>query len=115
MAELLQAIDKPAFNWYPKWIKLNDQGQPKNPIKDGMSQPPTIKIQWSTPSGQEMSCNITPDRGLFGPEYVLAYTIPDFEKKLLVRWDKDHKEDPDYMNKKFDLFPGCLQGTAATK
>jgi hypothetical protein len=73
-----------------------------------MSQPPTIKIQWSTPSGQEMSCDITPDRGLFSPEYVLAYTILDFEKKLLVQWDKDHKEDPDYMNKKFDFFRSCL-------
>ena len=62
-----------------------------------------------------MSCDITPDRGLFGPEYSLAYTILDFEKKLLVRWDKDHKGDPDYMNKKFDLFRGCLQSTAATK
>ena len=49
--------------------------------------------------------------------YALAYTIPDFEKNLLVRWDKDHKEDPDYMNKKFDLFCSCLQvqEVAATK
>jgi hypothetical protein len=62
-----------------------------------------------------MLCNVTPDKGLFGPEYALAYTIPDFEKKLLVRWDKDHKEDPNYMNKKFDLFHSCLQGTATTK
>jgi hypothetical protein len=50
-----------------------------------MSQPPTIKIQWSTTRGQEMSCDITPNRGLFGPKYALTYTILDFEKKLLVR------------------------------
>jgi hypothetical protein len=115
MAELLQAIDKPAFNWYPKWITLNGRCQPKNPIKYGMSQPPTIKIQWSTPSRREMSCNITPNRGLFGPGYALAYTIPDFEKMLFVRWDKDHKEDPNNMKKKCNLFRGCLEGTAATK
>ena len=53
-----------------------------------MSQPPTIKSLWSTPSGQEMSCDITPDKGRFGPEYTLAYTIPDFETKLLVWWEK---------------------------
>ena len=115
MAELLTVIDEPAFNWYPKWIELNDKGQPKNPIKDGMSQPPTIKILWSTSNGCEMSCKVTPDKGLFGPKYALAYTIPNFEKKLLIRWDKDHKEDPEYMNKKFDLFRSCLQGTAVTK
>jgi hypothetical protein len=51
MAELLQAIDEPVFNWYPKWIELNEQGQPKKQIKDRMRQLPTIKIQWSTPSG----------------------------------------------------------------
>ena len=32
-----------------------------------------------------MSCDITPNRGLFGPKYALTYTILDFEKKLLVR------------------------------
>jgi len=41
-----------------------------------------------------MSCNVTPDRGLLGPEYALAYTILDFEKKLLVRWDKDTRRIP---------------------
>jgi len=104
MAEFLTAIEEPAFNWYPKWIKLNEKGQPKNPIKDGMSQPPTIKILWSTPNGREVSCNITPDKGRFVPKYALAYTILDFETKLLVRWDKDHKDYPQYMNTKFDLF-----------
>jgi hypothetical protein len=84
MAELLTAINEPTFNWYPQWIELNKKGQPKNPIKDGMSQPPTRKILWSTPNGREMSCEVTPDRARFGPKYVLAYTIPDFETKLLV-------------------------------
>ncbi len=41
-----------------------------------------------------MSCDVTPDRGLFRHKYALAYTILDFEKN-----HKDHKEDPDYMNK----------------
>jgi len=28
-----------------------------------------------------------------------------------VRWEKDHKDDPEYMNKKFDLFHSCQNGT----
>jgi hypothetical protein len=54
LAELLAAINEPAFNWYPKWIEHNDKGLSKKPIKDGMSQPPTIKILWSTSNGCEM-------------------------------------------------------------
>ena len=84
MTKLLAAIDEPAFNWDPKWIKLNDKGLLKNPIKDGMSQPQTIKILWYTSNGRETLCEVTPDKGLFGPKYALAYTIPDFEKKLLI-------------------------------
>ena len=86
MAKLLTAIEEPAFNfnWYPKWIELDERGQLKSTIKDDMSQLLTIKILWFTSNGQEMSCKVTPIKFLFGPKYVLAYTIPDFEKKLLI-------------------------------
>ena len=63
----------------------------------------------------KMSCDVIPDKGRFRPKYALSYTIPDFETKLLLQWDKDHKEDLDYVNKKFDLFHSCLQGMAVTK
>jgi hypothetical protein len=62
-----------------------------------------------------MSCDITPNKGRFGPKYALAYTIPDFKTKLLMRWEKDHKDDTEYMNKKLDLFGSCLQGVAVKK
>ncbi len=88
MAELLAAIDEPAFNWYPKWVELNEKGLPKNPIKDGMCQPPTIKILWSTSNGREMSCKVTPDKGLFGPEYVLATPYPISRKSFLFDGEK---------------------------
>jgi hypothetical protein len=87
---------------YPKWIKLDASRQPKKWIKDGMSLPLTIKIQWSSCNGHKMSCNITPDKGLFGPAYTLAYIILHFEMKLLMHWDKDHTDDEDNANKKFD-------------
>ena len=59
-----------------------------------------------------MSCNVVPDKGT---EYALTYTIPDFETKLLAQWDKDFKNNPSYLTKKFDLFHSCLQHVAATK
>jgi len=90
MTELLAVIEDPAFSWYPKWIKLDESGQPKNWIKDGMNQPLTIKIQWSTHNGCKMLCNVSPDKGFFRPEYALTYTISDFETKLLVHWEKVH-------------------------
>jgi hypothetical protein len=84
MAGLLTAIDDTALSWYLKWIELNKSKQPTKWIKDGMSQPPTIISKLSTCNGQEMSCDVVADTGLFHPEYALAFTISDFEKKLLM-------------------------------
>ena len=36
-------------------------------------------------------------------------------KEAPMRCDKDHKEDPNSMNKKFNIFCSCLQGTVVTK
>jgi hypothetical protein len=58
MAKLLAAINDLAFGWYPKWSEPNKSKQSKNPIKGVMSQLPTIKIQWSTRNGCEMSCSV---------------------------------------------------------
>jgi hypothetical protein len=35
-----------------------------------------------------MSCNVTHNKELVGPEYAQAYTIPYFERKLPVCWNK---------------------------
>ena len=35
--------------------------------------------------------------------------------KLHAQWDKDYKNNPNYLTKKFNLFPSCLQGIATTK
>ena len=99
MAKLLSASDDPGFGWYPTWIKLNASRQPKNRIKEGMSHPPTIKIPWSSHNWCEMSCDVNPDKALFGSKHVLAYTIPDYETKLLVHWDKEQTGDKNYVKK----------------
>ena len=92
ISEQLAAKD-PVFSWYPKWIELYSSGQLRIWIKDGMCQPPTIKIQWSTCNRHKMSCDVTPDKGIFWPEYALACTSADFNKILLVCWERDHLED----------------------
>jgi hypothetical protein len=84
MAKLPTAIKDPVLGWYPKWMQLDEYGQPKNWIRDGMNQPPTIMIQWSTCSGKEMSCNDMPDKALFSQDYALAFTTLYFGKKLFI-------------------------------
>ena len=89
--------------------------QPNNQIKVGMSKPLATKIQLSGHNGQEMSCNVSPDKGLFGPGYALVFTIPDFKTNHIIHWEKDHNGDDYYVNKKFDMFLRCLQGTSTSK
>ena len=62
-----------------------------------------------------MSCNVNPDKWLFGPKYVQAYAILDFNMKLLIHWERDRSGDEDYVHKKFASFHSCQQGVAATK
>lgn len=76
-------IDEWAFGWYLKWIKLDESGQVKNETEDGISQSPTIKIQYSTCNRCEMSCIGVPNKDIYVPEYALADTIPDFETNSL--------------------------------
>ena len=48
-------------------------------------------------------------KGFFDPNYALVYTILDFKTKLRVKWDKDNKDDLDYLKKKFDLFAAAYR------
>jgi len=82
-------------------------------INDGINQPLTIKIQWSTCTGHKMSCDVTLDKGHFGPKYVLGYTILDFTTKPLMQWEKDNPGDEVYVKKMFDLFRIFLLRLAA--
>jgi hypothetical protein len=117
MAKLVTMIKDPAFSWYPKWIKLNKEtDQPKNPIKDVLSQPLMIKTQWSSHNGCKMSFNVVPFKGHpFVPEDALMCTIPDFKKNLFPHWVKDHKEEKIFFSLMFNLFQNCLQGISVTK
>ena len=60
-----------------------------------------------------MSCDVTLDKGHFGPKYVLGYTILDFTTKPLMQWEKDNPGDEVYVKKMFDLFRIFLLRLAA--
>lgn len=98
-----------------KWVELDNQGKPNNPIKDRLSQPTTIKVTWSSRNGHEIPQELTPEKGLFGPEYALMYTIPDYKLQLLEHLNNDKANDKDYIHKKFNLFQRCLQRVAIAK
>ena len=62
-------------------MKLNDVGEPQLDIERSMKQPETIKVTWEMPDGarcggrtRDVSANIVPDKGVFGPEYALQFT-----------------------------------------
>ena len=57
----------------------------------------------------------THDKGIFGLEYALMYTILDFEQKVIKHWNKDHANNKDYVHKKFNLLRSCMQGIVVAK
>eukprot|EP00957_Ditylum_brightwellii_P055950 4239648-Ditylum_brightwellii.AAC.1 len=56
-----------------------------------LKQPETTRIRFDVPDlGQgnntcEVSADIVPDKGLFGAEFALLYTFPEFEKRIKAR------------------------------
>ncbi len=53
------------------------------------------------------------NQGMFGAEYTLRFTIPQFEAKIRPRLAD--KADPGHVPLLYDLFGRCLQGQAAAK
>ena len=120
MSNLIRAQKNPPFGWYYAWLKLNEYGEPEKDIEAGLKQPETTKVTWDQPDSasqrtartRDMSANIVPDKGIFGAEYAIIHTIPDFEKKIKARLDST---GPDFVRQLHDLFGQCLQGEASTK
>ena len=118
MSNLLRAQKESPFGWYYAWEKLNGIGEPEKDIESGLKQPDTIKVTWDQPDGgragstRGITAYVVPDKGIFGAEYSLIYTIPDFKQKVVARLDTTQA---DHGNRLFDLFGQCLQGPAATK
>mmetsp|Transcript_5824 Transcript_5824/g.9968 ORF Transcript_5824/g.9968 Transcript_5824/m.9968 type:complete len:570 (+) Transcript_5824:162-1871(+) len=116
MANILRAQENPPFRWYYAWTRLDEAGDPVTDYESALKQPETVRVRWDKEAAdgktREVSADVVPDKGSFGAEFALIYTIPEFESKIRLRLDKAAK---DYVPKIHDLFGRCLQGKASTK
>jgi hypothetical protein len=88
MSDLVKAQNRPQFNWYTHWTSLGADGTPDKLIKKGLKQPDRIKIFFEKNSkdsnSKEITGQVAPNQALFGVEYFLAYTLPNFKSKILT-------------------------------
>jgi hypothetical protein len=83
MSDLIKAQQTPQFNWYTCWTSLGADSTPDNLIKEGLKKPDQIKISFEK-GAKEITGHIAPDQARFGPEYFLAFTLPNFKSKILT-------------------------------
>lgn len=77
----------------------------------GPEKPNRIKISF-TVNRKDYTGQVAPDQASFGPEYFLAYTLPDFEAKILSRIPTDCHDDGETL---FQLMEQCFQDVALTE
>ncbi len=116
MSDLVKAQNKPQFNWYTCWTSLGADGTPDKLIKEGLKQPDRIKISFEKNSkdsnSKEITSHVVPDQALFGTEYFLAYTLPNFKSKILTRLSNAQKANGPLL---FNLMGQCFQGVGLTE
>ena len=107
MSSILRAKKAPPFTWWYAWLTRDEDEIPKWSIEEG--QPDTIGIKLDTNETgvnsrgriHEISADIVPDKGLYGPEYAMIFTIPQFKDKVITRLDP---ADPKFVSQLFTLF-----------
>ncbi len=116
MSDLVKVQDTPQFNWYTCWTPLGADSTPDKLIKEGLKQPNPIKISFKKNSkdsnSKEITGQVAPDQALFGVEYFLAYTLPDFKSKILTRLSDTQKANGPLL---FNLMVQCFQGIGLTE
>eukprot|EP00957_Ditylum_brightwellii_P098543 7506694-Ditylum_brightwellii.AAC.1 len=118
MSNLLRAQKKPLFGWYYEWLKPSDIEEPQQNIGAGTRHPNTIKVSWVQPDSNQtggiraLTVSVVPNKGIFGAEYSLIYTIEEFRKKIVAHLDSTAA---DHLQRLHNLFGQCLQGAVATK
>ncbi len=116
MSDLVKAQNTPQFNWYTRWTSLGVNGTPDKLIEEGLKQPNWIKISFKKSSKDSNSKDITgqvaTDQALFGMEYFLAYTLPNFKSKILTRLSNAQKANGPLL---FNLMGHCFQGVGLTE
>ena len=111
MSDILKEQTSPQFNWYNKWTHLDADGIPDKTIKEGLKQTDQIKVSFMV---NKMDCTglVMPDQACFGPEYYLAFTLPDFESRILGQIPEDKQNNMDTL---FMLMEQCFQGVGLTE
>jgi hypothetical protein len=116
MSELVKAQNKPQFNWSTRWMSLGADGTPDKLIKEGLKQSNQIKISFKKnskdSSSKEITGQVAPGQALFGTEYFLAYTLPNFKSKILTQLLDAQKANGLLL---FNLMGQCFQGIGPTK
>eukprot|EP00957_Ditylum_brightwellii_P196640 14982470-Ditylum_brightwellii.AAC.1 len=118
MSNLLWAQKKPLFGWYYVWLKLSNIRGPQQDINAGIRQPDTFKVSWDQPDSNQtggmrvLTMSVVPNKGIFGAEYSLIYTIKESRKKIVAHLDPTAADHPQRLH---NLFGQCLQGAVATK
>ncbi len=97
-------------------MSLGAYGMPDKLIKEGLKQPNWIKISFKKNSkdsnSKEITGHVAPNQALFGAEYFLAYTLPNFKSKILTWLSDAQKDDGPLL---FSLMGQCFQGIGLTK
>ena len=116
MANILRARDSPPFGWHYSWIPLDEFGVPDRNHSSALKQPETIKVRWEAQSStggttKDMVADIIPDKGLFGCEFSMIHTFPNFNQLIRKRLDRTQTN---HVKDLYDLMGRCFQHTAKT-
>ncbi len=84
---------------------------PDKLIEEGLKQPDWIKVSFEKGTN-EISGHVAPDQAWFGAEYFLAYTLPDFESKILTQLLDSQKDNGPLL---FSFLGQCFQKVGLTE
>jgi hypothetical protein len=95
---------------------LGANGTPDKLTEEGLKQPNQIKISFEKNSkdsnSKEITGQVATNQPLFGMEYFLAYTLPNFKSKILTQLSDVQKANGPML---FKLMGQCFQGVGLTE
>ncbi len=84
---------------------------PDKLIEEGLKQHNQIKDSFEKGT-KEITGHVAPDQARFGAEYFLAYTLPNFKSKILIRLSDSQKDNGPLL---FSLLGQCFQDVGLTE
>ena len=80
-------------------------------IASGLNQPGTVKVVF-TSERKELRTNVVLDKGMFGVEFYLTHTLPDFKSRIVDRiFPESQRVDGETL---FPITELCLQSILRT-